>query len=159
AFEAIAPARRTSLMEVAIDDACDAGRSLAPRRAAPIHVPRDLGNAALLALGVAALAMLEVRGPHRALPSAQTIAAASLSPDDIQLFKQASKDLDRQSQNPDVKAAIERFNQLIEDLANKRLDRTEAFRRMEAIERELLQGAEADKKEFEDELEETGTEL
>src|SRR6185436_53950 len=51
--------------------------------------------------------------------------------------------------------AIERFNQLIEDLANKRLDRTEAFRRMEAIERELLKGAEADAKSFEEELKES----
>jgi hypothetical protein len=39
---------------------------------------------------------------------------------------------------------------------NKRLDRTEAFRRMEELERELLKGAEADAKKLEEELKKIG---
>src|SRR5262249_10887963 len=41
----------------------------------------------------------------------------------------------------------------------KRFDRTEAFRRMEQIERELLSGAEADAKSFEEALKQTAEEL
>ena len=56
---------------------------------------------------------------------------------DVELFRDAAKQFDRQDQSPEMKAAVERFNQLIEDIANKRLDRTEAFRKMEAIERDF----------------------
>lgn len=159
AFDALPPEQRTPLMEAAIDDACEHAAGLRPRRAAPIPFPRDLAAPAAVGLGVLAVALLEVRVPRQAAPVAQTIDALTMSPDDIELFKDAAKALDRQDQSPEMKAAIQRFNQLIEDIANKRLERTEAFRRMEAIERELLKGAEADLKALEEALRETGADL
>ncbi|AUX24820.1 exported glycine/glutamine-rich protein [Sorangium cellulosum] len=159
AFEALPPAQRTPLMEAAIDDACEHAAGLRPAGAAPLAFPRDLAASAAVALGLLAVALLEVRTPRKVAPVAQTIDALTMSPDDIELFKDAAKALDRQDQSPEVKAAVERFNQLIEDIANKRLDRTEAFRRMEAIERELLKGAEADLKALEEALKETGIDL
>ncbi|WP_437924435.1 hypothetical protein WMF37_36220 [Sorangium sp. So ce291] len=159
AFEALPAAQRTPLMEAAIDDACEHAGGLRPAGAAPLAVPRQLLASAAVGLGVLAVALLEVRTPRRAAPVAQTIDALTMSPDDIELFKDAAKALDRQDQSPEMKSAVERFNQLIEDIANKRLDRTEAFRRMEALERELLKGAEADLKALEEELKETGIDL
>lgn len=150
---------RTPLMEVAIDDACEHVSRLSPSAAAPLRAPRDLLVPLGLAAGVAAIAMLEVRIPVKEMPQAKTIDALTMSPDDLELFKQAAKELERKDQSPEVKAAIERFNQLIEDIAKKRLERTEAFRQMEAIERELLEGAEADAKSLQDALEETAREL
>ncbi|WP_437619437.1 hypothetical protein [Sorangium sp. So ce1151] len=159
AFEALPAAQRTPLMEAAIDDACEHAGGLRPAGAAPLAVPRELLASAAVGLGVLAVALLEVRTPRRLAPVAQTIDALTMSPDDIELFKDAAKALDRQDQSPEMKSAVERFNQLIEDIANKRLDRTEAFRRMEALERELLKGAEADLKALEEALKETGIDL
>ncbi|WP_437775582.1 hypothetical protein [Sorangium sp. So ce1097] len=159
AFDALPAAQRTPLMEAAIDDACEHAAGLRPAGAAPLAVPRELLASAAVGLGVLAVALLEVRTPRKAAPVAQTIDALTMSPDDIELFKDAAKALDRQDQSPEMKAAVERFNQLIEDIASKRLDRTEAFRRMEALERELLKGAEADLKALEEALKETGLDL
>ncbi len=135
-------------MEVAIDDAvARTRRSLKPSNAAPIRPPWELLVALALALPLAVLALLEIRvAVPVATPVANTIDAPPMSPDDVELFKEAARELDRQNQSPEMKAAIEKFNQLIEDLANKRLDRTEAFRRMEELERELMKGAEMDAK-------------
>lgn len=158
AFDATSP--RTALMEVAIDDACEHAGRLDPRRAAPIPVPRDLLGSVAVAAGVAAVALLYVPPKMVAPPPQQkTIDALQMSPDDVELFRDAAKQFNRQDQSPEVKAAVEKFNQLIEDIANKRLDRTEAFRRMEQIERELLTGAEADAKSFDESLKQTAEEL
>jgi hypothetical protein len=159
AFEALPREQRSPLMEAAIDDACAFAADLRPGKAAPLKSPAQLWAPALAVVGLVGLALLEVRVPRKEVPVAKTIDALLMSPDDLELFKDAAKALDRENQSPEMKAAVERFNQLIEDLANKRLDRTEAFRRMEALERELLKGAEADLKALEEELKETGTEL
>ncbi len=159
AFEAIAPAERSALMEVAIDDACEHAPRLAPSRAAPLRTPRDLAVALGLGVGVAALGLLYVSRTIVVVPQAKQIDALAMSPDDIELFRDAARALERPNQSPEMKAAVDKFNQLIEDIANKRLDRTEAFRKMEAIERELLTGAEADAKEFEEALKDAAEEL
>jgi hypothetical protein len=151
---------RSALMEVAIDDACEHAERLEPGRAAPLPIPRDLLGSAAVAAGVAAIAILYVPvKPAPPPPQAQTIDAVQLSPDDVELFRDAAKELNKRDQSPEVKAAVDKFNQLIEDIANKRLDRTEAFRRMEQIERELMNGAEADAKSFDEALKQTADEL
>jgi hypothetical protein len=158
AFGATTP--RTPLMEVAIDDACEHATRLEPRRAAPIRVPRDLLGSLAAAAGVAAVALLHLPPkPVAAPPQAKQIDAIQMSPDDVDLFRDAAKELAKRDQSPEVKAATERFNQLIEDIAGQRLDRMEAFRRMEQIERELLSGAEADAKSFDEALKSTSEEL
>lgn len=160
AFAELAPAERTPMMDVAIDDACAHTTSLSASKAAPIRAPWEL----LVAFGMlpllVALALLEIRiAVPVPPPIAKTIDAPPMSPDDIELFKEAARELEKQNTSPEMKAAIEKFNQLIEDLANKRLDRTEAFRRMEELERDLMKGAEADAKKLEEELKRTGQEL
>lgn len=159
AFAALPESGRSPLMEVAIDDACEHALRLAPSKAAPVRVPRELLVSVLVGLGALLVAVLEVRTPHREAPVAKLLDPLAMSPDDIELFRDAARDLAQKEHSPEVKAAIDRFNQLIEDIAQKRLDRTEAFRRMEAIERELLKGAEADRKALEEALDETGKEL
>jgi len=159
AFEGIAPADRSALMEVAIDDACEHAARLDPSKAAPLRAPWDLFAPLALGVGVAALALLYVPSAVFVPPQAKQIDALAMSPDDIELFRDAAKALERADQSPEMKAAVDKFNQLIEDIANKRLDRTEAFRKMEAIERDLLKGAEADAKEFEEALKDAAEEL
>jgi hypothetical protein len=111
-----------------------------------------------LGLGVAALSMLEIR-TLRVAPTTTTIDALEMSPDDLELLRETAKALERESQSPEMKAAVDRFNQLIEDLANRRLDRAEAFRKMDALERELLKGQEADAKALREALSETAQNL
>ncbi len=159
-FQATRGAERSPLMEVAIDDACEHADRLDPRRAAPIPLPRDLLGSAAAAAAVAVIALLHVPvKPPPPAPHAPTIDAVQLTSDDVELFKNAAEQMARRDQSPEVRAAIDKFNQLIEDLSNKRLDRTEAFRRMEQIERELMIGAEADAKSFQDALKQTADEL
>lgn len=159
AFDEVPAGDRSPLMEVAIDDALAHADGLRPGKAAPLRPSRDLVAPALVAVGAIVIGMLEVPRSRPVVPQARTIDAVSLTPDDLDLFRQAAKDLERKDQSEDVKAAIERFNQLIDDIAHKRLDRNDAFRQMEAIERDLLKGAEADAKALEDALRETGDEL
>lgn len=158
AFQAKPEAERTALMEVAIDDACDHARGLKPGKASPIHFPSEFAVTAMVCLAVVGVALLEVR-TIKPEPPVKTVQALVLSPDDIELFREAAKELERDDQSEDVKAAIDEFNRLIEDMANRRLDRSEAFRKMEAIERELLKGAEADAKALEEEFKETAKQL
>ncbi len=159
AFEAIAGADRSALMEVAIDDACEHASRLEPLKAAPLRAPPDLFAPFAVGAGVAVLALLYVPAAVVIVPQAKQIDALAMSPDDIELFRDAAKALDRPDQSPEMKAAVDKFNQLIEDIANKRLDRTEAFRKMETIERELFKGAEADAKELEEALKDAAEEL
>jgi hypothetical protein len=159
AFNAIAAADRSALMEVAIDDACEHASRLEPSKAAPLRAPPDLFAPLAVGAGVAVLALLYVPAAVVIIPQAKQIDALAMSPDDIELFRDAAKALDRPDQSPEMKAAVDKFNQLIEDIANKRLDRTEAFRKMETIERELFKGAEADAKELEEALKDAAEEL
>ncbi|HRI68092.1 MAG TPA: hypothetical protein PK156_27835 [Polyangium sp.] len=160
AFEEVAPDKRTPLMEVAIEDACTHVAALRPSKAAPLHLPGGAGPALLFGLGALAVGLLEIPVPiPPPPPAAPTIDAIVMTPDDLDLFRDAAKELEKRDQSPEVQAAIERFNQLIEDIANKRLDRTEAFRKMEAIEHDLLKGNEADRKALEEALEEMGKHL
>jgi hypothetical protein len=71
---------------------------------------------------------------------AKTIQPVVLSADDIDLFREVGKKLAETDKTPDVLAALQAYNQLVEDLAQKRLDRTEAFRRMHEIESRLMEG-------------------
>lgn len=159
AFEAIPSADRSALMEVAIDDACEHASRLEPSKAVPLRAPSDLFAPFAIGAGVAALALLYVPSAVVVPPQVKQIDALAMSPDDIELFRDAAKALERPEQSPEMKAAVDKFNQLIEDIANKRLDRTEAFRKMETIERELFKGAEADAKELEEALKDAAEEL
>src|SRR4029078_11686523 len=107
---------------------------------------------------VACISLFEVR-KHEPLLSARTIDAVDVSKDDIDAMHEFLREIDQRLQTDEAKAAMQEFNQLIEDLANKRLDRTEAFRRMQQLEDKLMQGKEADSKALEEALKKMGEEL
>ena len=150
---------RTPFMEAAIEDAVRHAAKLDPRVASPLRVPRDLVPAVGLALGVGALALLEV--PERAIvPVASQLDPLLLHPDDIDAF---AGGLDELVQNPDtdedVREAARAFNQLMEDLADRRLDRTEALRRITQLEQRLMDGRDLSSEALRDSLRELGDEL
>ncbi len=147
----------------AIDDAYRAIGELEPRAAVPIRWPAELGVSLAVGLAVFALASFEVSIVEslRAESGLATFESdpLQLSEDDLDALRASLDVLAESDASPEVKQAVERFNQLVEDLAQRRLERSEAFRRMSQIEDELLRGARADRQATDDGLRDTAKEL
>jgi len=143
AFSDVPEAERTPLMQAAIEDGVAAGKSLDPRRAVPIRLPRESALVAVLLLGLVGLSLLEVR-TTRQLPAAPSFEPMVMSPDDIELFRDVAKELQAKSDDPNALVAVRKFNQLVEDIAEHRLDRHEVFQRMGDLERDLKDSVDLD---------------
>lgn len=149
---------RTPMMDAAIEDAVRAARELRPRKAAPLHLPRELPIVGGLLIALFGIALLEVQ-TVKLLPPEKRIEPMVLTPDDIELFREMAQELEEKNKDPEVLAAVRKFNQLIEDIAQRRLDRVEVFKRMEELERDLLKGAEADREALDEGLKHLAKEL
>jgi hypothetical protein len=143
AFSDVPEAERTPLMQAAIEDGIAVSRQLDPRRAVPIRVPRESVLALLLVLGLGALSMLEVRR-ERQIPVPPSFEPMLMSADDIELFRDVAKELQAKNDDPNALVAVRRFNQLVEDIAEHRLDRHEVFQRMSDLERDLKDNVDLD---------------
>ncbi len=151
----------TPFMQAAMDDALRVAPTVRPRVAVPIRVAgglRGLGPAAGLGCLLAVVALFEVR-THRPAVHALTMDPIEMAPDDLDDVKDFLNRIKQQDVTDETKSAIEEFNRLVDDIASHRLDRTEAFRRMAALENKLLTGSDADKKALEAELATIGEEL
>jgi hypothetical protein len=138
AFSGVPDSERTPLMDAAIDDGVAMADRLEPSRAVPLRRPQDAGIAALLALALAGVASLEVPGVRVEPPKAPPhLAALEIAPDDADLLRHVSEELLATTTDADAQAGARRFNQLVEDLAERRLDREEVFRRLDALDRSL----------------------
>lgn len=149
---------RTPFMLAAIEDALEHGERVDPRRAVPMRAPREWPFLVAMSVAIVAILAFEVRR-HEPIAVAKTIDAIDVTEDDLDAMREFLREVDQRLQTDEAKAAIQEFNQLIEDLANKRLDRTEAFRRMQQLEDRLLRGREADAKALEEALRKMGEEL
>ncbi|MCL2779610.1 MAG: hypothetical protein FWD73_16590 [Polyangiaceae bacterium] len=151
---------RTAFMNVAIEDALEHAPKVDPKKAVPIPLPREWPI--VVVMGGVVLALVLLHG-HEKLnhtsPVANTIDAVDVTQDDVDALREFLRATDQRFQTDEAKAATQEFNQLIEDLANKRLDRTEAFRRMQQLEDKLLEGREADAKALEEALKKMGEAL
>ncbi len=148
----------TPFMVAAMGDAVEHLSSVDPKRAVPIHAPPRLPVAGGFALALLAIALFEVRH-HRPPPQVSSIEAVDVTADDLDAMREFLAQMQAHEQTDDAKAATREFNQLIEDLAARRLDRTEAFRRMQQLEDKLLEGREADAKALEEAVKKIGEEL
>jgi len=160
-FEAVAPSARTAFMRAAIADAERRLPELSPARAMPLRAPRDLAACMGLAAAVLLLGLLEAR-QHVIVRRAPTreLAPLLLHPDDLDAYAQG---LDRLATDPgssvQVREAARDINQLLEDLADRRLDRTEALRRVRELESHMLEGRSAAADAMRDAMRELGEEL
>ena len=96
-------------------------------------MPSETLLVALLAAGLALLSLFEVRRV-RLLPPEPALAPLLMSPDDVALFRSVGEELARTSRDPRETAAVGRYNRLVEDIAEHRLDEHEVFRRLADIE-------------------------
>jgi hypothetical protein len=142
-FSELPEAERSPLMQAAIEEGVTVARSLDPRRAVPIRVPREAGLVVILVAGLCGLSLLEVRHYGRVPPPA-SFEAMQMSADDIELFRDVAKELQAKNDDPNALVAVRRFNQLVEDIAEHRLDRHEVFQRMGDLERDLKDNVELD---------------
>jgi hypothetical protein len=142
-FSQVPERERSPMMQAAIEDGVAVARSLDPRRAVPIRVPPEAGLVAFLALGLYGLSTLEVRH-YRQLPAPASFEPMQMSADDIELFRDVAKELQAKNDDPNALVAVRRFNQLVEDIAEHRLDRHEVFQRMGDLERDLKDNVDLD---------------
>jgi hypothetical protein len=143
AFSEVPRDERTPLMQAAIEDAIGRASGLSPRSAVPIRAPGELPLMLALLAALVTVSLLEVR-TLRTLPPSRSIEPLVMTHDDLELFRELAQDLQQSNKDPDASAAAARFNQLIEDVAERRLDRREVFRRLEEVERMLVKSADAD---------------
>lgn len=143
-FSRLPAAARTPLMQAAIEDGTALAGQLDPRRAVPIRLPPETAVVFGLVLGLVALSLLEVRH-YRALPTPRMFEPMAMSADDIELFRDMAKELATKTDDPRALVAVRRFNQLVEDIAEHRLDRHEVFQRMGDLERDLKDNLELDR--------------
>jgi hypothetical protein len=158
AFARLPPAERSPLMTLAIEDALTVAGRLEPRRAVKIPVPGETPLVVALALGLAALASFEVR-TVRPLPPVPAPKPVLMSADDLAFFRGAVTDLAHASQDAAQQAAVARYNRLIEDIAEHRVDEHEVFRRLAEIEADLGEHLEADREALEAGLQGVAREL
>ncbi|HVJ21668.1 MAG TPA: hypothetical protein VM686_39960 [Polyangiaceae bacterium] len=157
-FADLPAAERTPMMELAIQDGLEHGKKLDPRRAVPFHVPRELWLVVGLIAALGGIAQLEVRTTRR-LPPPPALAAPLLTEDDLELFRERLQELQQNAQDPEQMAAIQRYNGLLEDIAARRVDREEVFRRLAELERELNTDLDADREAMEEGLKALAREL
>ncbi len=130
---------RSELMDAAIDDALVHTQQLSPRRAAPIKLPVGLLASVLLALCVVGISKLEMRTRYWVPAAAvSTFEPLDLPRDDVDLLRETSEELAAHAEDPETIAALRQFNALVEDIAARRLDREEVFKRLEELERNLV---------------------
>ncbi len=157
-FAELKEAERSPLMRAAIDDAIAHAKLVDPSRAVPIRLPREWPLVLGMGAVITAIAFYQVRRPEP-IVHAKTIESVDVSEDDLDAMREFLRDVDARLQSDEAKAATGEFNQLIEDLSQRRLDQTEAFRKMQRLEDKLLSGSEADRKAFEDAVRKIGEEL
>ncbi|MFC1641351.1 hypothetical protein ACFL5O_01495 [Myxococcota bacterium] len=158
AFLALPEGQRTVFMKLAVADAQAHAAQLKPRRAAPMCWPQELWLVGFLLAGLGGLAVLEVR-TLRWLPVPPAPAPVLLAHDDIELFRKLSQRMQDQSQDPETLAGVHKLNQLLEDLAERRLDRAEVFRRLAELERQVQSRSKEDQASLAEALQSVAREL
>jgi len=144
AFAAVPAAERSPFMDAAIADALAVAAQPSPRRAVPFESPRGAWLSVILALVVFGVARLPRRTHEPPLAPAvlAPIEPVALGADDLALLRESAEAFRDSASSPELTAAVQRFNQLVEDIAERRLDRRELFTRMSDIERSLSAGSE-----------------
>lgn len=146
AFASLPAAERSPFMDAAIADALTVATQPSPRRAVPLEAPRSWWVSVLCAAVVFVIAQLPQR--VREVPSVPAVLApidpVALGADDLALLQESAETFRDAASSPELAAAVARFNQLVEDIAERRIDRRELFTRLADIERSLSVGDEAD---------------
>jgi hypothetical protein len=146
AFSELGPEQRSPFMQAAIADALRTVERPSAARAVPLRLPRSTWLSVGLALLVVAISRLEPHSnpPPLPAPAPRPITAVDLSEDDLAALRESVEELGRDHDSPELSNAISRFNQLVEQLAERQVDRRQLFQRLAEIERSLGAPSELD---------------
>jgi hypothetical protein len=144
-FAKLNPEQQDPFMRAAIADALVAVERPNAAEAVPLRLPRGAVWSVALVLAVAAVSFIRPRppAPPAHAPAALPIEPAVLSADDLSLLRESVRELQNATDSPELTQAVTEFNRLVEEMAERRLDRRELFRRLADIERALDAGPEA----------------
>ena len=158
-FARLPACERDGFVQLAIKDALRVdAKSLKAAEACPLKCPPRLGLCIVLVFALGTLAALEVRSVRTVLP-ARASAPLLVTEDDLGFFREWSEQVIARQSSTETLAAVHRFNRLVQDLAERRMDRREALRRIAALERSLLDGATAEREALEKALNRLAEEL
>jgi hypothetical protein len=145
-FSKLAPADQSPFMQAAIADALAAVERPNAAAAVPFELPRGAAWSVALVLAVVAASFIKPQPPAAPVhvPSALPMDPVLLGADDLSLLRESVRELQSSDSSPELTRAVTEFNRLVEDMAERRLDRRELFRRLADIERSLEAGPEAD---------------
>ena len=146
-FAKLPAGEQSPFMQAAIADALLAVERPNASAAVPLELPRGAAWSVALVLAVVAASFIK---PHP--PAAPEPAPALLGPidpvvlaaDDLSFLRESIEEFEPSSDNPELTRAVDDFNRLVEEMAERKLDRRELFRRLTEIERSLATGPEAD---------------
>jgi len=144
-FSRLPRGEQSPFMQAAIADALAAVERPSPAAAVPLRLPHGVAWSVALVLAVAAVGLIRPRppAPPERVPDALPGDPVALTPDDLSLLRESLQEFQTKD-NPELAQAVSEFNRLVEDMAERKLDRRELFRRLAEIERSLAPGPEAD---------------
>ena len=161
-FTRVAETQRTPMMELAILDACGAANSgLSAAGAVRLAVPAEFLVSLCVGLGLFGLSELEVRTwvPVEVAADLDSDKGLALADDDLAHFRDSLRELEDKSRDPELKEAIVELNRVLEDIAEKRLSREDAIRKLRELEDKLTRGTEEERKALEQALKQMANEL
>ncbi len=125
-----------------IRDALRHVNQVEPKRAAPFRPPRHLLTwlVALSTLVGATLVQVPTRAATTKPP---TLRPALLNPDDLNAFRQEAADLRERALSPELATSVDELNRLLEQLANREINREQALRNLRALEDALQRASQA----------------
>ena len=133
----------TPFQAACIRDALQHASRVEPKRAAPFHRPPWL-LAWLMSLSAVGVISLLEAPTHAAVITAPTLRPALLATDDLDAFRQAARELHDRGLSPELERSIQQLNQLLEQLANRDIDREQALRALRKLEDNLARASQAD---------------
>jgi hypothetical protein len=145
-FAKLAPESQSPFMQAAIADALLAVERPSASAAVPLELPRGAGWSVALVLAVVGAGFIKPHppAPPERVPGALPIDPVVLGADDLSFLRESVREFQPAQASPELSRAVTEFNRLVEEMAERRLDRRELFRRLADIERSLEVGPEAD---------------
>jgi hypothetical protein len=146
-FAKLPPSDQSPFMQAAIADALLAVERPNAAAAVPLELPRAAAWSVALVLLVVAASFIKPQppeAPERAPAVLAPLDPVVLGADDLSFLRESIEEFKPSADNPELAQAVADFNRLVEEMAERKLDRRELFRRLTEIERSLATGPEAD---------------
>lgn len=126
------------LEQLAVEDAVRHAVGIRPSKAAPLAIPSELGVCVALLAVLSLLSRIEVRSERWVTTPAPVAVTPFVLPSEDQAYlEERAAAMVANARDPEAAAAARRFEQLLDDMAEGRLERKQVLERMANLEREL----------------------